>query len=107
MPVAPGDRFGFRLGAYDTRRPLVIDPVLAYSTYLGGSNIDNGESIAVDAAGAAYVAGLTSSAAFPTTPGALETSYNGGVDAFVAKLAPSGASLVYATYLGGSFSEYG
>ena len=102
-----GDRFGFRLGAYDTRRPLVIDPVLAYSTYLGGSNIDNGESIAVDAAGAAYVAGLTSSAAFPTTPGALETSYNGGVDAFVAKLAPSGASLVYATYLGGSRIDAG
>ena len=102
-----GDRFGFRLGAYDTRRPLVIDPVLAYSTYLGGSNIDNGESIAVDAAGAAYVAGLTSSAAFPTTPGALDTSYNGGVDAFVAKLAPSGASLVYATYLGGSRIDAG
>jgi hypothetical protein len=106
-PVAGGyvlrgrDRFGFRLGAYDKRRPLVIDPVLAYSSYLGGSDFDNGTGIAVDAAGAAYVTGETASMDFPTTPGAFDTSPNGGSDAFVAKVAPSGASLAYSTYLGG------
>jgi len=106
--VLLGDnRFGFRVGAYDKRRPLVVDPQLVYSTYLGGGNIDDGESIAVDGAGAAYVAGLTSSAYFPTTLGALDTSHNGGVDAYVAKLAPSGASLVYSTYLGGSRVDAG
>src|SRR5205823_3119093 len=64
--------------------------------------------IAVDAAGSAYVTGFTFSSDFPTTAGAFDTSFNGGfVDAFVTKLAPNGASLLYSTYLGGSFSEVG
>ncbi len=95
-------RVGFRLGRYDRRRALTIDPVLVYSTYLGGSGSDNGRAVAVDGSGAAYVAGYTSSSAFPSTGGAAQTGYGGGgLDAFVTKLSPDGASRVYSTYLGG------
>ena len=59
--------FGFRLGKeYDPTLPVVIDPVLVYSTYLGGSGDDAGYGIAVDGAGSAYVTGLTDSSDFPT-----------------------------------------
>ena len=79
---------------------------LAYSTYLGGSSIDNGIGIAVDSAGAAYVIGSTGSTNFPTTAGAFDTSASGG-DAFVTKLNPAGSGLAYSTYLGGSSSDEG
>src|SRR5262249_47253751 len=103
-----GGRVGFRLGAYDRGRPLVIDPVLSYSTYLGGSGDELGRSIAVDAAGNAYVTGLTISTDFPTTPGAFQTIYNGAAyNAFVTKLNPGGTALVYSTYLGGAASTTG
>ncbi|MGH8866028.1 MAG: SBBP repeat-containing protein, partial [Burkholderiales bacterium] len=73
------------MAAYDTTKPLVIDPVLVYSTYLGGSGLDLALGIAVDAAGNAYVAGLTDSANFPTTPGAFQpTGGDVNRDAFVA-----------------------
>ena len=76
---------------------------LAYATFLGGSGDDYGYAIAVDGAGSAYVTGETRSSDFPTTPGAFDTSYNGGyADAFVAKLNPAGSGLAYATFLGGS-----
>jgi hypothetical protein len=96
---------GFRLGSYDRSRPLIIDPVLSYSTYLGGSGEDTAEGIAVDATGAIYVSGTTGSTDFPTVD-AVQPAPGGGVsDAFVLKLAPDGGSLIYATYLGGSASE--
>jgi hypothetical protein len=100
---------GFALGTYDRSRPLVIDPGLLYSTYLGGSGDDVGLGIAVDGAGNAYVTGLTGSADFPTAAGAFDTTFNGGdLDAFVTKLGPSGsAPLLYSTYLGGSGDELG
>jgi Beta-propeller repeat len=97
---------GFRLGPYDASRPLVIDPVLAYSSYLGGLGDEsdafgNGQvSVAVDGAGNVYVAGTTSSIDFPTTPGALAGESAGGFDVFVTKLSPDGVVL-YSTYLGG------
>jgi len=91
---------GFQLGYYDPARPLIIDPVLAYSTYLGGSGFDQGYAIAVDSLGSAYVTGRTAAIDFPTTAGAFQTNYGGG-DAFVAKLNPAGTALVYSTYLNG------
>jgi hypothetical protein len=101
-----GNTYGFQVAAYDNRYPLVIDPMLAYSTYLGGSGDDVGYSIAVDSAGCAYVGGDTNSANFPT-----QNSYQGtdagDYDVFVAKLSPAGNSLIYSTYLGGSSFDLG
>jgi hypothetical protein len=100
--------YGFAVGRYERSQPLVIDPSLAYSTYLGGSSFDRGRGIAVDAFGSAYVTGFTTSANFSTTPGAYDISFNGGDnDAFITKLAPSGSSLLYSTYLGGSSGDVG
>ncbi len=95
-------RVGFSLAAYDRRRSLVIDPTLAYSTYLGGTGGDAGLGIAVDASGNAYITGQTNSSDFPTTPGGFQTDLRGKPSAFVSKLNPDGSALVYSTYLGGS-----
>ena len=80
---------------------------LAYATYLGGSDLELGRGIAVDADGNAYVVGWTSSTNFPVTPGAAQMTIGGGYDAFVAKLNPDGSQFVYATYLGGDSFESG
>src|SRR5437660_7898279 len=96
----------FEVASYDATKPLIIDPVLAYSTLLGGSNDDRGFGIAVDAAGNAYVTGGTGSSDFPTTAGAFQTTLGGSSDAFVTKLDPTGTALVYSTYLGGSSGDY-
>src|SRR5574337_1256282 len=82
---------------------------LIYSTYLGGSGDWNmGWGIAIDGSGNVYVTGRTNSSDFPTTPGAWDTSFNGGDDVFVTKLNPKGSRLVYSTYLGGnSWEPYG
>ncbi len=99
---------GLALGAYDRGQPLVIDPVLSYATYLGGSGVDQGTGIAVDGSGNVYVAGDTTSPTFPTTTGAYSTTLAGGTstgDAFVSKLSPDGSTLLYSTYLGGSGDE--
>ncbi|HEX9392065.1 MAG TPA: SBBP repeat-containing protein [Usitatibacteraceae bacterium] len=103
------NQFGFQVAAYDHSRPLVIDPVLSYSTYLGGSSSDYGAGIAVDASGSAYVTGWTASLDFPVTGGSVQTTYGGDIngDVFVTKLSPDGSALVYSTYLGGADYEYG
>ena len=90
------------LGSYDHRRVLVIDPALAYSTYLGGSGFEQGSGVAVDSAGNAYVGGSTSSTNFPTAGPGQAANAGGTDDAFVAKLNPSGTAPVYSTYLGGN-----
>lgn len=102
------NQVGFDVAAYDQSRPLIIDPVLAYSTYLGGSvpanNGNEGLGIAVDTAGNAYVAGDTDATNFPTTSGAFQTASTagpGGTCVFVTKLNPTGTALVYSTYLCG------
>ncbi|MBZ5490734.1 MAG: SBBP repeat-containing protein [Acidobacteriia bacterium] len=92
------------VGAYDRNLPLVIDPVLSYSTYLGGSNLDNGTAIAVDSSGSAYVTGGTPFGAFPSTPGAFQVT-GAGFDVFITKFDPTGTILVYSTFLGGSLDE--
>jgi hypothetical protein len=100
--------YGFGVGAHDPRRPLVIDPGLAYSTYLGGASEDQARGIAVDGSGSAYVTGMTFSSDFPTTAGAFETSQSGiNNDAFVTKLDASGSALSYSTYLGGANEDAG
>ena len=80
---------------------------LVYSTYLGGSDSDEGYGIAVDSNQHAYVTGWTSSSNFPTTAGAFQQASGGYCDAFVTKLNPAGTTLVYSTYLGGSDGDEG
>jgi hypothetical protein len=89
----------FALGPYDRSKELIIDPSLVYSTYLGGSNYDQGFGIAVDSAGSAYVAGYAGSNDFPTVNPLPNMPLSG---AFVTKFNPAGLALVYSTYLGGS-----
>ncbi len=105
--VLEGQQVSFALGAYDASRPLVIDPVLSYSTYLGGSGYDSGSALAVDpASGDALVTGLTLSPNFPTA-NPLYASNRGGVDVFVTRLNAAGSALVFSTYLGGSSADFG
>ena len=96
---------GFEVAAYDHRRELVIDPVLAYATYLGGSSTDHFHSIAVDSVGNAYVAGDTSSIDFPTANPIQPTNAGGELDAFVTKFNRDGTALIYSTFLGGSWLD--
>ena len=98
---------GFQLASYDHAKPVVIDPVLLYSTYLGGSGDDRrGYAIAVDAAGSAYVTGQTQSTNFPTA-NPVQATNGGAADAFVTKLSAAGSHLLYSTYLGGSNDDLG
>jgi hypothetical protein len=80
---------------------------LVYSTYIGGSNGDEGNAIAVDGSGNAYVTGRTSSPDYDVTPGAFQTTNGGGEDVFVTKLNATGTDLVYSTYIGGSGNDWG
>jgi len=92
-----GDQIGFEVAAYDAGKALIIDPVLSYSTYLGGSMNDFGNAITVDSDGNIYVTGGTTSSNFPTTPGVYQTTYGGADggyqsvngDVFVTKLSLS------------------
>jgi Calx-beta domain/Beta-propeller repeat/Domain of unknown function (DUF4214) len=94
-------RVGFELGSYDQTKPLVIDPTLVYSTYLGGNGDDIASSIAVDQNNNIYVAGVTGSTNFPTANPAFPT--NAGLsDIFVTRIDAAGANVVYSTYVGGS-----
>jgi hypothetical protein len=101
---------GFEIGKYDTSKPLVIDPVLIYSTFLGGSGDDFGHAIAVDDFGNAYVAGETTSLDFPTK-NALQPENKGnhpGIsDVFITKINAAGSAVIYSTYLGGSGFDRG
>lgn len=108
--ITGNNRVGFLVPDYDRHQPLVIDPVLVYSTYLGGNSAyygDYGNGITVDAAGNAYVIGGTSSANFPTTNAFQTAKGNTSVTAFVTKLGPGGSNLVYSTYIGGNNFDCG
>ncbi len=99
-------RVGFQVAAYDGSKSLIIDPVLSYSTYVGGSDTDEGTAVAVDSAGNAYVTGSTLSPNFPTAR-PLQAAKAGVVDAFVAKLDATGGTLLFSTYLGGAALDQG
>ena len=106
--VVRGDEVSFSVPSYDPARPLLIDPiVLGPATYLGGTGFDEATAVSVDAEGNVFVFGSTSSLDFPVAGGAQAHSSMGYRDAFVAKLAPDGNSLIYATYLGGNESDEG
>ncbi len=101
---------GFEVANYDTGRPLIIDPVLSYATYLGGSDHEWGYDIAVDDSGNAYVTGLTASLDFPIAGAAEQVVFGGEVDfgdAFVTKVNADGTDLIYSTYLGGAGADAG
>ncbi|MFZ1973373.1 MAG: choice-of-anchor D domain-containing protein [Candidatus Acidiferrales bacterium] len=102
--IAHDRQIHFSVGAYDHTQPLTVDPLLNYSTYVGGENFDSAAGIALDAAGDAYIAGKTTSTAFPqvnpisgTAPSDLSEK-----TVFVSELNPTGTALLYSTYLGGS-----
>jgi hypothetical protein len=98
---------GFEIGPYDHSRPLIIDPTLLYSTYLGGTDFDGGGPIAVDSSGNAYVGGLVISTTFPGVTGSSAQPTQGGdFDGFITKIAPSGTSIVWSTFLGGTGTDY-
>ncbi|MGE0131651.1 MAG: SBBP repeat-containing protein [Blastocatellales bacterium] len=109
------DQVGFEIGEYDPNLPLVIDPVIVYSTLLGGSDYDSALIMLTDSAGAVYLAGLTTSDDLPARVGPRPT-HNGGssqncangcTDAFALKLNAAGTAVEYATYLGGSNDDFG
>ncbi len=97
--VVRGDEVGFEIGAYDASRALVIDPVLVYSTYLGGSGLDQANAMAVSTTGFAYVTGVTRSTNFPIE-GTPATTFTGVQDIFVTKMSLAGGTLAYSTYIG-------
>jgi hypothetical protein len=98
--------YRFQVASYDPAYPLIIDPTLSYSTYLGGSDDDSGNGIAIDGSGNAYVTGNTYSTNFPTK-NPYQGTKSGGSDVFITKLSSSGNTLSYSTYLGGSSGDYG
>src|SRR5205807_5726179 len=118
--ITASSNFSTTLGAYATVFAgnqdtfiVKLNPAgsaLVYATYLGGSNSDSLNGLAIDAAGNCYLTGSTASADFPTSPGAFSTSkpsasgYNSG---FVSKLSATGATLVYSTFLGGNSNDFG
>ncbi|MCI0664148.1 MAG: FG-GAP-like repeat-containing protein, partial [Acidobacteria bacterium] len=100
------DQVEFRLGDYDKELPLVIDPVLIYSTYIGGIGTDTGQDIAVDCEGAAYITGQTSSADFPG-PSPIQPVRGTLMDAYLLKINPAGDAVVFGTWIGGNGNDIG
>jgi hypothetical protein len=99
------NRIRFKLGDYDHSKALVIDPALAYGTFLDGNNYERYTGFLVDAAGYAYILGSTGSSDFPTTPGAYQptfTTQNDNSEVFVTKLNQNGSGLVWSTFIGGT-----
>ncbi len=100
-----GNKIGVKLGNYDPTKPLVIDPILDFSSYLGGSGDEVANAIAVDSQGFSYVTGDTTSVDFPTSGTSLSSAPNGTTISFVTKMNQTGTALVYSTYLGGTSTD--
>lgn len=100
-------KVGFVIGEYDCSKPLVIDPILVYSTYLGGNGADAGHGITLDSEGSVYVTGSTASTDFPTL-NPVQANLNGTrSDVFVTKINAAGNAIVYSTYIGGNVGDGG
>lgn len=109
----PG-QVGFEVGRYDRARALVIDPVILYSTFLGGplagfpGGVTDADSVAVDVLGNAYVTGTTQTTSFSgVSSGSLQSTPGSSVDAFVTEINAAGTAIVFSTYLGGSGADFG
>lgn len=120
FPTTPGSFDTSFNGGFDTYVTKVSadGSTLVFSTFLGGPGFDSGSGIAIDGRGSAYVAGLTGSSGFPTTPGAFDTTFEGqggplpppfggDFDAYVTKLTPDGTDLAYSSFLGGAGFDAG
>jgi hypothetical protein len=98
-----GAQVSFAVASYDRREPLIVDPILNYSTYLGGSSDETGYAIATDSSGDAYIGGATDSTDFPTAGAGTVTSNAGGITVgFVSELNPTGTALLESAYIGGT-----
>lgn len=96
---------GFRLGQYDPQKELVIDPVLLYSSFLGGSGFEQGSGVALDKDGNIYIAGISSSNDFPGSSPIQDAPGSPDNDVFIVKLNPSGSAILYGTWLGGANTD--
>lgn len=101
------NQFTFSLSGYNNRFPVIIDPELIYSTFIGGSGFDEGYKISLDGSGNTYITGTTYSSSFPVTAGVYDDSQDGNWDVFVSKLNAAGSSLLYSTFLGGTSVDQG
>jgi hypothetical protein len=99
-------QINFELPTYDHSQTLVIDPVVSFSTFLGGSLEDSANGMALDSSGNIYLIGQTTSTDFPTTTGGYQKMLAGNSDIFMTELSADGSRLIYSTYLGGTNSEY-
>lgn len=99
------NRVGFAIGAYDRSRELVIDPVLDYSTYFGGSGDELSTSVAVDGSGNIYLSGSTTSPNLPVSTTPFQSTLKGAQNVYVLKINVGGTSIGYLTYLGGSGTD--
>ncbi len=109
-PLSTSSAVNIQLASYDITKPLIIDPVLHWSTYLGTTGNDGGRGIAVDSAGAVYITGEAGATGFPEAVGnpIQPSGFAGGVgDAFVLKLNSAGTALIYATYMGTTGADSG
>ncbi|HET9530681.1 MAG TPA: SBBP repeat-containing protein, partial [Blastocatellia bacterium] len=105
--ISGKNRVGFKVSSYDKDKPLIIDPVFSYSTFLGGTSFEEGKGIIIDSQGNAYVTGRTTSFNFPIDIDSYDTTLNGFLDVFVTKLDATGADLIYSTYIGGDGEDLG
>ncbi len=100
------DTYGFKTGSYDNNYPLIIDPTLVFSGYIGGTGNDEGEEIFVDNSGYIYIGCETYSDNFPSTPGAYQTTRAGTQNLVISKLSPDASGLEFSTYFGGNGMEF-
>ncbi len=97
---------GFEVGELESGLPLVIDPTLDLSTYVGGTGDDLHRDVAIDGSGNIVIVGDSTSSNYPTTAGAYDTTFNSNTDIVVSKLDPTGSTLLWSTFVGGSGADY-